>query len=232
VLAEIPWLAGELETSIQQQRGIDYRGLGGSPSNERPMPYNLPASEARRTLRNAMHTAVRFCNEEHIRHQSSTDALPVDNLESMSRYLMWRVDGLGLSDMGWQFLDDIVRASDACRRVIDRKPERRYAGPCECGRDLYHKPGAAQVKCADCERTYDVGELYGWMREQVRDLLFSARDAASLLCKFNLETKQTTIDKWHERGLIVARGHDAKDRRLYLMDDLLTLAAKHLAKRA
>jgi hypothetical protein len=229
-LAEMTWLAGELETTIRGERGIDYRALGGSPGNEKPMPYNLPAAEARRTLRNALHTAVRFCDEEQIRHQSRTNTLPVDSLEAMSHWLMWRVDGLGLSDMGWEFIDSIQTASQKCRYLVDRKPERRYAGPCECGRDLYHKPSAAQVQCRDCERTYEVAELYEWMRKQVRDRLVTARDGAALLCRFDLETQQGTIDKWHERGRIVAHGHDAKRRRLYLMDDLINLAAKHLAK--
>jgi hypothetical protein len=231
-LAEIPWLAGELETTIHGERGVDYRALGGSPGSEKPMPYNLPAAEARRALRRSLHTAVRFCDEEHVRHQSRTNTLPTDSLESMSRWLMWRVDGLGFSDMGGQFVTDIVNASTACRRMVDRKPERRYAGPCECGRDLYHKPGATQVQCKDCERTYDVGDLYEWMKKQVRDRLVTARDGAALLCRFDLETQQATIDKWHERGRIVAHGHDAKNHRLYLMDDLINLAAMHLAKRA
>lgn len=227
-LAEIPWLAGELETTIQQQRGIDYRALGGAPSNEKPMPYNLPAAEARRTLRTAMHTAVRFCTEEHIRHQSSSNAAPVDSLESLSRWLMWRVDGLGFSDMGWVFANDIVEASGRCRHLVDRKPERRYAGPCECGRDLYHKPGAVQVQCKDCERTYDVGELMTWMRSQVLGRLVTVQEGATLLGRFALETPKRVIYGWEERGRLVAKG-ETGGKKTYLFDDLLALAAHRSA---
>lgn len=225
VLAEIPSLADELETTIQRARGVDYTTLGGAPSNEKPMPFNVNAAERRRDLRNALHTAVRFCEEEGVRHQSASTRLPVDSLESMSRWLMWRVDGLGLCDMGYEFVRDIVDASAACTRAIDSRPERRYAGPCECGRDLYHKPGAVEASCVDCGRTYDVGELYEWMRGQVRGRLVTAREGSTLLCRFAMETPQRTIDKWFERKRITERGHDPNGARLYLFDDLLELAA-------
>lgn len=226
VLAEIPWLAGELETTISKRRGIDYRGLGGSPSSETPLPVHAPALEARRTLRHALVMAVRFCDEEQIRHQSPRNGLPVDSLEAMSRWLMWRVDGLGLNDMGHQFATDIIDAAKKCRHMVDRAPEKAYAGPCECGRDLYHKPGAVDVKCKDCERVYKTAELYEWMRSQVRGRLVTAREGATLLCKFGMETQQGTIDKWLERGRIAEKGHDPKGRRLYLFDDLIEMASR------
>jgi hypothetical protein len=228
-LAEVVWLAGELETTIRGERGIDYRALGGAPSNEKPMPYNLPAAEARRELRAAMHTAVRFCDEEKIRHQSRTNNLPVDSLESMSHWLMWRVDGLGLSDMGWEFASSILDASAKCRRLVDRKPERRYAGPCECGRDLYHKPGAVTVECKDCERSYDVGELYEWMKSQVLGRLVTAQEGATLLGRFALETPKRVIYGWEERGRLVAKGSNVAGKKTYLFDDLLALAAQRSA---
>lgn len=224
-LAEIPWLVGELEVTISKQRGVDYRALGGSPSSETPAPIHIPALEARRALRAALVTCVQFCEEEHIRHQSASTRRPVDSLESMSRWLMWRVDGLGLNDMGYEFADDIVDAAAKCRHAIDRAPERRYAGPCECGRDLYHKPGATEVKCGDCARTYDVAELYEWMRQGVMGRLVTAREGSTLLGRFDLPTPQAAIDQWHARKRIVDRGSNPAGHRLYLIDDLLGLAA-------
>lgn len=229
-LAEIPWLAGELEITVAKQRGVDYTALGGSPSSESPLPVHAPALEARRVLRVALVTCIRFCEEERIRHQSASNRQPVDSLESMSRWLMWRVDGLGLNDMGYEFVTDITEAARACRRAIDRKPERRYAGPCECGRDLYHKPGATDVDCRDCERTYNVAELYAWMRQGVMGRLVTASEGSTLLGRFDLTTPQATIDMWHLRKRIVDHGQNPAGHRLYLIDDLLTLAAKHLAK--
>lgn len=229
-LAEIPWLAGELEVTITKQRGIDYTALGGSPSSESPLPLHAPALDARRALRLALTTCVRFCDEERVRHQSPRTGMPTDSLEAMSRWLMWRVDGLGLNDMGYEFADDITNAVASCRRAIDRAPERRYAGPCECGRDLYHKPGAIEAKCTDCARVYNVGELYEWMRKGVMGRLVTAREGSTLLGRFDLPTPQATIDVWHDRKRIVGHGSNAIGHRLYLIDDLLGLAAQNATK--
>jgi hypothetical protein len=230
VLAETPWLAGELETTIAGQRGVDYAAMGGSPSSEKPTPVNVPALEARRAYRHALAMCVRFCEEEGVRHQAPTSRQPVDSLESMSRWLMWRVDGLAFNDMAYEFVRDITDAAKACKRTVDRKPERRYAGPCECGRDLYHKPGATEVKCRECERVYQVGELYAWMRQGVLGRLVTAREGSTLLGTFDLPTSASTIDKWHARKRIVDHGENAQKRRLYLIDDLLDLAARNATK--
>lgn len=228
-LAETPWLDGELATTIGQQRGIDYRGLGGSPSSETPAPVNVAALEARRAYRHALVTAIRFCNEEHVRHQSANSRQPVDNLASMSRWLMWRVDGLAFNDMGGEFVAEVVDGFGRCRRMVDSRPERRYAGPCECGRDLYHKPGAVTVKCRDCEREYDSAELYAWMKSQVMGRLVTAHEGSLLLCKFELETPKRVIYGWEERGRISAHGCNPVGKRLFLIDDLLALAAERSA---
>jgi hypothetical protein len=224
-LAETSWLATELEVTIAKQRGIDYTALGGSPSSETPMPVHAPALEAKRALRLALVTCVRFCDEEHIRHQSSSTRLPNDSLDSMSHWLMWRVDGLGLNDMGHQFVTDITRAFLACHRAIDRAPERRYAGPCECGRDLYHKPGAVDAQCVDCERVYTIAELHDWMRKQMVDRLVTASEGSLLLCRYGLNTPSNTIDQWAHRKRLAAHGESIKGRPLYLLDDLFKLAA-------
>ena len=151
----------------------------------------------------------------------------------MSRWLMWRVDGLAFNDMADQFARDVIRAVRDCKRAIDNPPERAYAGPCpECSRDLYHRPGAAEVKCQGCGQRWDVGEVETWMRTRIEqhmtDRLVTAREGATLLGRFGLGTAQGTIDKWHERGRIVAHGADARGRRLYRWDELLDLAARNV----
>lgn len=232
ILAETPWLNGELETTIAGSRGIDYTALGGSPSSEKPTPVNVPALEARRAYRHALVMCVRFCDEESIRHQAPTNRTPVGSLEAMSRWLMWRIDGLAFNDMAYGFVSEITTAARACRRAIDRKPERRYAGPCKCGRDLYHKPGATDVTCTDCGSLYNVAELYEWMRKGVAGRLVTAREGSTLLGRFDMPTPQATIDQWHSRGRIADRGHSPKGRRLYLIDDLIELAVQNASKLA
>lgn len=231
MLGDVPWLVEQLDITLQRSRGVDYTALGGSPSSERPLSLHPGAFEASQALRTALVMWVRFCSEESIRHQSASNALPADDLVSLSRWLMWRVDGLGLSDLGSDAVSELTRAIGKCRMVIDRPAERQYSGPCECGRDLYHRPGAKLTKCPACEREYNIEELLEWMRAGVMGRLVTAREGSTLLGRFDLSTAQGTIDKWHERKRIVDHGSNAEGHRVYLIDDLFKLAA-HAASKA
>lgn len=228
-LGDITWLDDELDTTIGKQRGAT---SGGTPSAEKPLPINVPASEARDRLRHELVMLVRFCSEEGVRASDPSDDLPENTIVALSRWLLWRVDGLAFNDMAAQFIDDVSAAVQKCQRIIDLPPERSYAGPCpECKRDLYHRPAATDVKCPGCGQTYDVGEVVTWMQERIKDhmtdRLVTAREGSTLLSRFGLETGQRTIDKWCERGKVTSTGHDAKGHRLFRWEDLLALAARH-----
>lgn len=224
-LGDIPWLNAELDTTIAKQRAAT--SGGGAPSAEKALPLHMPAVEKRDRLRAELVAAVRFCTEEGVRHSSPNDDLPSDDLPAISRWLMWRCDGLALNDMGPQILAGIVEAARACQRVIDNPPERAYAGPChECKRDLYHQPKAVQVKCSGCGSTWDRAELMEWMREQVEDQLVSTREAATLLCRFGIETQQDTVKKWGQRNLLIPHATDAHGRSRYRFGDVLDVATR------
>lgn len=227
-LGELPAIVEQLDITLQKARGVDYTALGGSPSSESPLPISYAAYEASTQLRQVLVMWVRFCVEEQIRHQSASTDLPADNLRAMSRWLMWRVDGLGLNDLGPDAVSEITRAVGRCRVVIDRPEERQFDGPCECGRDLYSKPGSKTTKCKGCEREYGVDEMRAWMETELGGKLFTAREGSTLLGRMGLPTAQKTIDKWHERGRLLDHGSnaDAPPRLLYLLDDLIGLAAR------
>lgn len=225
-LGEVPWTVEQLEVTLTKARGVDYTAIGGAAGSEVALPLDARALEASRALRHALVTWVRFCVEEDIRHQSPKSGLPADDLPAMSRWLLWRVDGLGLNDLGWDAVSEITRAVGRCRMVIDRPAEKKYAGPCECGRDLYAKPNAKLTKCRSCEREYDVEEMREWMQGEVADRLFTSREAETLLGRFSMPTHKRTIDYWHERGRVADRGTNPAGHHLYLMSDLIALAAQ------
>jgi ribosomal protein L37AE/L43A len=229
-LGDVPWLEDELTTTITKQRAaIDG---DGAASAETPLMYHLPAAEKRDAMRVALVTAVKFCVEEGVRNSDPGPEWPEDTMASMSRWLLWRVDGLAFNDMGEEFATEIRRTVRACRYVIDLPPDRAYAGPCpECKRDLYHRHDAAQVKCSGCGNSYDVAEVNAWMqrriKEHMEDKLVTAREGSTLLGRLGLPVEQGTIDKWRERKRIAESGHNAAGHRLYRWDALLDLAARH-----
>lgn len=251
-IGEIPWLDEELETTIGKIRGVAYDGLGGGPGHERAerdkgeakdrlmagaheiaLPINIHASKKRDELRHALVMAVRFCDEEGVRHRCPDNDLPDDNLIAMSRWLLWRVDGLTLNDMGPQVLADVVNAARACKRAIDTPPERRYAGPCpECKRDLYHRPDAVEVNCSGCGQRWNVAEMGAWMRqrldEHLADRLVTVREGCTLLGRYGITVPLDTIESWKRRGRLTERGENP---RVYRWDDLRDLAIEHATRR-
>lgn len=226
-LSETPWVFDELDTVIAKQNRYGDGQGGHAIGKAQPLPFDVRASDACSGYAALLSSWVKMFNEENPRWRLPRRTTP----PALSRWLMCRVNDIRHHEAGGDCVDELTSAFATCRYVIDRPAERKYAGPCECGKDLYHRPGATDVTCRECERTYNVGELYEWMRKQVMGRLVTAREGATLLSRFDMETAQGTIDKWHERGRIVARGSDKAGRRLYLFDDLLATAIPNERKR-
>jgi DNA-directed RNA polymerase subunit RPC12/RpoP len=229
-LGQVPWLIEELEVTITKQRAaIDG---DGAASAETPLMYHLPAAEKRDALRHALVIAVRFCVEEGVRNSDPGPEWPEDDMRAMSRWLLWRVDGLALNDMGEEITKAIRDTVRACRHIIDKPPDRAYAGPCpECGRDLYHRQNAAEVNCSGCGSRWNVGEVNEWMSKRIeahmKDKLVTAREGSTLLGRLGVPVEQGTIDKWRERNRVTEVSHNTDGHRLYRWEELLILAARH-----
>lgn len=223
-LGDTAWLDEELEITIGKRRGLPTEGSAASA--EKALPYNAGAAEVRDNLKATLVGWVRICDEEAVRSSDPRNGLPEDTLTAISRWLLWRVDGLAFHEAGYEAVDEIVYAVAEATKAIDRPAERQYVGPCSCGRDLYRKPGAAMVRCRFCEVELEAEKLTNSLREQMVGRLVTAREGATLLSRFDMATGQGTIDKWRQRGRIVERGHDAAGRRMYLFDELLILAAQ------
>lgn len=250
-LGDVAWLDEQLAITISRQKGIDYRrgtgGKGGKKPDAQPLPYSLGASDARTTLHGLLVTWVRFCHEEGVRHRERTNALPADNLVSLSRWMLWRVDGLLLHDIAPEAVGEITSAVAHCRRLVDRPVDRWFAGPCnECETDLYAKAGASFVNCRGCGSTYDVDERRTWLWNAAQDHLATASEIARAVVVwgdgYTGETRLVDrIRKWaadepkrpkriETRGHVKVRG---VDRALYRVGDVIALLeADTRAKRA
>lgn len=223
-LGDVPWLDVELEVTITRQKGATYDG-SNTAGAETPTPVHWAAAEVRQHLHGLLVSWIRMCAEEGVRSTDHRPGLPEDNLTAMARWLLWRVDGLQLHEAGSDAVDEITSAVAHCHRLIDRPPERRYIGPCRvCERDMYALTLGTNVTCDGCGATFSVEALRQWMNAQIAGRLVTAHEGAMLLSRFGLETKQGTIDKWRERKRLAEHSHNAKGHRLYLWDELLTLA--------
>lgn len=229
-LGDVPWLADELEITITKQRGLPTEG--GPAGSETPLPWHEAAADARRTLHGLLVTWARFCEEEQVRHSSYAVGLPEDNLPALSRWLMWRVDGLTLRDIGPEAVEEITAAVANCERLIDRRPDRWYAGPCvqevegsACGADLYAKRATGDVTCRSCGAVYDVAARREWLLAEAEDRLADCAAIARAVSWLGSEPlTHDRVRKWAQRGRLIPKGHDGR-RPLYRIGDAIDLLA-------
>jgi hypothetical protein len=217
-LGDVAALWEELDTVLTKQAryaAAEFR------RGEQALPFNPVASELGYVLRNTLSTWCRLISEERGKALPDTDTPP-----AVAGWLLAHVVWLRHHRAGHEAVEEITSAVRAIRKAVDRPADRIYAGPCkDCGGDMYAKPDAASVDCRPCGLNYDVAEMLTWMRGQVYGRLVTAKEGVVLLSRFGLPVQQKTIDKWFERKRLSEHGHDPVGKRLYLFDDLVTLAA-------
>lgn len=168
---------------------------------------------------------VLYCHTEDVRNSSPYPGLPNDTLPAMSRWLMWRVDGLTLLDIGPDAAEEITDAVARCHRIIDRPADQEFYGPCECGRDLYAKPKSPIVNCKDCGKAYDSADMAEWMHGQVVGKLVTLREGGVLLGRMGFPVPHDTLKTWARREKFLPHGTTTGDHKLYSFDDLWKYAA-------
>lgn len=206
-LGDVAWLDDELETTITKRKGIDYRRVGGGSGGKReqPSPPEWTAADARDHLKAVLVAWVLFCSEERVRNSSPHQAIPEDTLLAVSRWLMWRVDGLALHDIGADAVDEITSAVAHCHRLIDRPADRQYLGQCQTcaivGDDgrLYGRPGGALARCNICGDTIDAEQLRTKLLAELDDRLCTAAEVAHLATYLGLPDDRERIRKRVER---------------------------------
>jgi hypothetical protein len=237
-LGDIPWLVEQLEITATKAKGVDYRGVGGGKGGkkpaETPLPVHWGASEATTHLRALLVSWSLFCHQEDVATTDMRPGLPDDNLIAMSRWLLWRVDGLARHELGPDALDELTSAVAHCERVIDRHADRQYLGQCDgCNLgDLWAKPGGEWATCDHCEIATVADEVREHLVNTMRDSLRPAAEIARLSTYLGLRsTRERTLSRittWAKRGRIISTtkidGHAAY--RFGDVYDLLAAEAK------
>lgn len=185
-------LWAELQTTI----GRLSKSVGGEPvggkASERPVPFHDVASAVAHRMRNELVTWARALAED-----DPDLELPADHPAAIARWLAGRVAGMFVSAEMGGAIRAVVR--DA-QRVIDRAPDRVYAGPCyepldvkvsdevpdgepapRCAGQLYATKGKPMVRCPDCGARHEVEVRQGWLSRTLGDQHVSAAEAAPVL---------------------------------------------------
>lgn len=224
-------LLAELGITLTRQHVVG-GGAGVSvPAAEQPLPYHETASEIGWVLANTISTWARDVAEQnpHLHPPVGSTAAAVAWLTGLPRLLAAHP----AADEMW---DEVTHVVARVRRVVDRPPERIYAGPCgagdACADHLYAYPGQSIARCATCGAEHDVAERREWMIRYAADLRVTATVAlgwARLLLDKTIP--RGTWDSWTSRRRLLAHGTDARGHPVYRFGDVRDLALAHVSNR-
>ena len=222
LLAEAVALAPELAVTVARQTATG--GRGGAKSAEVPLPFDPAASSAAWALGNTLVSwACHVAAERGVDlPRATTPADPVTSATVAAGWLRGHVEWLRHRPEVDEAVDEIGYAVAEARRHVDHhRPDRWYAGPCDCGRDLYARPGAATVDCPDCDLTWPVAERREWLLASAREVLATATVISQALTALDVPVTPARLWQWAKRGRLLSRDTDRRGRPLYRVGDIL-----------
>lgn len=189
---QVPRLLVDLDVTITKQAR---QSVAGGASNERPLVLNLAASEAagqvRMWLRAIAHlTVVRG------------EPVPVE----MRELAAWTARRLSVAARNSEIADyssGLLSAVADGWRAVDRAPERRVVGTCDCGGLLVTSRSEGEVQCRQCQVLWDITDCEDMRREKLMGKRVATSDLVRIFRRvLGVNLKTPTVRKWVERGQI------------------------------
>jgi hypothetical protein len=226
-------IAADLDDAVAKQLT---RGTGGRRSEaEVPLPVDLAASDVRgellSELRSWMH-AVMIASGQRF----SCDDAPAYELAAMAPWLIARLDVIRQHPRAGETVRIRAKVNRALA-VIDRKPERLYAGPCpRCGTDLLGQPGASVITCP-CGTVHEVSERQYVMGEALWDTLGTVPWIVTAASALGVRLSEHTVRTWVKRGKLARHGErpaafGGTPQAVYRFGDAMKLAAERPGRHA
>lgn len=199
------------------------------------LPLNLTASDCTADLVIVLQTWTSRLQREHPGWRP-----PGHTVTAHAEWLRARVDHVRNHADGAQLADELARITDRATRLVDRPPERWYAGVCsaptddgDCAQDLYAATSAGLVPCPRCKTVHDIAKRRAVLLHAAEDVLATASEAARAIVVWSDYERGETrlvrrISAWADRRRIAVRGHRSergRQRPVYRIGDILDLLA-------
>jgi hypothetical protein len=249
-LEDLGPLNDELGVTITRQRAAAI--TGGPPSASTGLPWHETAADALRTLHGLLAQWVRFSTEEEIR--GPVIAYPADTIDSMAAWLVTRVHGLALNDIGPEAMDEITDAAAECHRIVFWKRRNRiYLGTCRtteviedengetyetppCPGEIYADEDEPVGFCDLCKQGATVVIRRTELNKELDAYLATAAEIARLATYLGLDVPRDTVRKrvlyWHRHKRIPKRGADAAGLPMFRYGEARKLLYEDFARRA
>lgn len=245
-------LAHDLDIAVTKQAKFRPSPGGRSYTDEPPPMFDERASDAAGHLKAALAKWARVIIDETgagtvptlgptchtCPHRSCreirTRGLPSDTLTSIAAWLCRRARWLAHHHQAGEAYTEIVGAVRAARITVDRPNDRVYAGPCDCGRDLYAKADARWAICrakdhGEAPLMWPVDERRTWLLDQAADYIGTTTEISAALSRYAKPVTPAVIRGHVNRGNLRPVWSDGRRRALYRLGDVLDVVVPSLA---
>jgi hypothetical protein len=216
-LAEMPWLTEQLDLTISHQN----TGPKGPRSAEKPLPYDVGASDALELLHRTMWPWVK----EHLSVHPDAPFRGSPNAVGLARHLLRGYPWLKRHNDGHTAVEEITYAVRIATRAIDIQKAPAYLGPCDtpdCPADLYVRPGSAAAKCHLCGQVVNVADKNLDAYHQATTRPWTLYEATTIIRNAGMTpATPEQVTRWVRNGRIVPV-HDPSGQALYRLADLIT----------
>lgn len=116
---------------------------------------------------------------------------------------------------------DLAETLRMARRCMDRAPERRVIGVCECGAALATHRAGGMITCRSCEREWDVAATLEGRDQVARDVEGTPAEIASYFSGvLGAKLSDAQVREWASRGIIHAVGERGRAK-LYRVGEVM-----------
>lgn len=244
VIDEVPATEGHLCTACSQRFRrvvcgapdvlVDLMGVmskeavrtsdAGASSSETSFFFNLAASDAAAGIRQALRALV------WVAEGSSRFVFDEDPVQLVDRVLA----GWSVVCRSEQVRERALQLSDAVtagRVAVDRVPERRVVGSCDCGAVLtVGSRQSEEVACRRCGVLWEVDDLTRMRAAQVEGYLqrfVTAREMSAMFSVMGKPVSASGIRNWIQRGQLKPRRDPSGEMRIWAEDAVQTWESIH-----
>lgn len=215
-------LAYDLDIAVTRQARIGQRS--GGKSTETPLAYDQRASDADDALKKAL---AKWAHT--IAFETGAEP-PTGDLAHIATWLRPRVGWLRHHEQGALAWTEILDAVRDARRVIDRPADKLYAGPCDCGEDLYARLDAAYVICKSIAHedpvAWEVEARRRWLLASAEDVLATTTEISRAMARYATPVTPSAIRGYVARKRLGQRGErveNGKTLALYRLGDVMAI---------
>lgn len=227
----MPNLLDELTITVTRQSRMTEK-IGSRVSAVTPLVFNDLAARRLRAL-------AAFLRDEahHYRLDAAPGAFPaevrrVNNPYAHAAYLHYVMADITNSADSGTFKARLTQLIDDATSVIDRPADQWFAGPCQCGADLYATENAVAVRCRECRATVDVSAQRERLLSAVDDALVTATEISRAVHLTGTPVTPSKITNLYHRGAFTRHGRSRAGDHLYRMGDVMAaLTTQQTAQR-